>query len=331
MGRGDHVEVVRFGYTHHGIDIGDGTVVHFTGEPGRKSAAQVQRTSWADFARGGRCRTVAHSGVTWTADHTCLRALRLIGLTGYDLVRNNCEHFATFCKTGQMRSAQIQRSVNNVWKYSRLGLANPPAFLAGPAYELARRVAVGLTGQFRELVGSEPDSGIAPPPVDGNVDLMSMFHYGDLHVHTKDGPGQVLFATPYGTHFRMFDDKMIDRPPPGIQFFGRLLVDDTLLSYLWRADGGIFRFAVADNDMRYQFSIFGAEGTTYRMTPDGSWDYFAGTGWCPSTAPANAVLQAYVFGDATGQISLRTSAGWYVGRGSDWVLHEPDRPPLRYI
>ena len=51
MARGDHVWVIRpLKYTHHGTDCGDGTVIHFTGEPGRKSDASVGRTSMADFA-----------------------------------------------------------------------------------------------------------------------------------------------------------------------------------------------------------------------------------------------------------------------------------------
>ena len=79
MARGDQVEVTRKGFRHHGIDIGDGTVVHFTGEPKRKLQAQVQRTSWQEFTRGDPARVVGHDGWTWTPDHTCLRALRLVG------------------------------------------------------------------------------------------------------------------------------------------------------------------------------------------------------------------------------------------------------------
>lgn len=43
MARGDHVKVKRMGglYTHHGIDLGDGRVIHYSGEVGRKKDAAV--------------------------------------------------------------------------------------------------------------------------------------------------------------------------------------------------------------------------------------------------------------------------------------------------
>ncbi|MFN3326267.1 MAG: lecithin retinol acyltransferase family protein [Bryobacteraceae bacterium] len=37
MARSDHIFCRRFGYTHHGIDAGDGTVTHYTGERGQKA------------------------------------------------------------------------------------------------------------------------------------------------------------------------------------------------------------------------------------------------------------------------------------------------------
>jgi Lecithin retinol acyltransferase len=40
MARGDHIYVHRLGYTHHGINCGDGTVIHYTDEVGQKSNAE---------------------------------------------------------------------------------------------------------------------------------------------------------------------------------------------------------------------------------------------------------------------------------------------------
>ena len=51
MSRGDHVYVRRRRhYSHHGIDCGDGTVIHYVGERG--TVRRVERTSWKDFAGG---------------------------------------------------------------------------------------------------------------------------------------------------------------------------------------------------------------------------------------------------------------------------------------
>ena len=54
MIRGDHIYVRRrrrfSRYSHHGIDCGDGTVIHYAGEPG--TVRRVERTSMDSFADG---------------------------------------------------------------------------------------------------------------------------------------------------------------------------------------------------------------------------------------------------------------------------------------
>ena len=51
MARGDHIYVERLGgvYAHHGIDTGDGWVIHYTGKNWR-DPRKVQRTTIEDFA-----------------------------------------------------------------------------------------------------------------------------------------------------------------------------------------------------------------------------------------------------------------------------------------
>ena len=66
MAAGDHIAVLRrrfhiFRYWHHGIDIGDGTVIHLTAEPSKKDAT-VQSTSLEDFLKGGDKVVVDYSG-----------------------------------------------------------------------------------------------------------------------------------------------------------------------------------------------------------------------------------------------------------------------------
>lgn len=106
MKRGDHVLIRRFGYTHHGIYLGDGTVIGYSGEPWRKCDARICHTSIEEFARGGRVQ-VRHYGARHDAEVTVARAESRIGETDYDLLRNNCEHFACWCVTGQSQSSQV--------------------------------------------------------------------------------------------------------------------------------------------------------------------------------------------------------------------------------
>ncbi|MCB0905661.1 MAG: lecithin retinol acyltransferase family protein, partial [Nocardioidaceae bacterium] len=108
MGRGDHIYVSRGAYTHHGVDAGDGTVIHFTGEPGQaKISAGIARTPLEDFLKGGELK-VRRYGKRDDADTTLARAESRIGETGYHLVVNNCEHFATWCCTGKKASEQVR-------------------------------------------------------------------------------------------------------------------------------------------------------------------------------------------------------------------------------
>ena len=56
MARGDHIRVRRWRglYAHHGIDMGDGSVIHLAGEPLHARHAKVCRTNMDTFLRGGR-------------------------------------------------------------------------------------------------------------------------------------------------------------------------------------------------------------------------------------------------------------------------------------
>jgi len=91
--------------------MGDGTVIHLAGEPLRTKYAAVCRTDMATFLDGGTARVVPYPGGTRTADEVAAAAEAALATSGYCLWRNNCEHFATACKTGKARSRQILRAV----------------------------------------------------------------------------------------------------------------------------------------------------------------------------------------------------------------------------
>lgn len=99
-------------YAHHGIDLGDGTVIHFS-EAGKKyGQAKVVRAPLADFLKGGKPRVVGYSpGRALPVEKTIALALAELGASGYSLSWNNCEHFATYCKTGRRESRQVKRAL----------------------------------------------------------------------------------------------------------------------------------------------------------------------------------------------------------------------------
>lgn len=109
MARGDHVFVRRGRrYSHHGIDCGDGTVIHYVGPRGTERI--VARTSMDEFADGAKVRVRAY-GDRLSPEETLSNAESRLGSTGYHLVRNNCEHLAAWCCTGRAASTQVRRWV----------------------------------------------------------------------------------------------------------------------------------------------------------------------------------------------------------------------------
>jgi len=107
MARGDQIYTLRefwnlHGlYEHHGIDCGDGTTIHY-----RKPSETIERTSLAEFA-GGRTVYVKRYTTSFIPDVVVQRAESRLGEQRYNLLFNNCEHFATWCKTGISVSQQV--------------------------------------------------------------------------------------------------------------------------------------------------------------------------------------------------------------------------------
>ena len=110
MARGDHLRVFRKGYWHHGIDCGDGTVIHYTGELFDRANAAVRRTTMDQFAKGGRVRVVK-SNPAHDPEGVIARAESRLQEARYSTVLNNCEHFASWCRTGTRESKQVRRAI----------------------------------------------------------------------------------------------------------------------------------------------------------------------------------------------------------------------------
>ncbi len=141
MARADHIFVHRLGYTHHGIDAGDGTVIHYTGEVGQKANAAVRQTPIEEFTKG-RPIHVRPYGSSDPPDVTIQRATSRVGEGTYHLVFNNCEHFATWCKTGRQKSEQVK----DVTAVTGGAVGTGSAVAAGLGTVSATGAAAGLSG-----------------------------------------------------------------------------------------------------------------------------------------------------------------------------------------
>lgn len=110
MAKGDRIYVYRNLweldglYQHHGIDCGDGTVIHY-----RKPSETIERTSLKTFSRGNPIYVAEYGdGFGYIPQVVVQRAESRLGERKYNLLFNNCEHFASWCKTGVSESQQVK-------------------------------------------------------------------------------------------------------------------------------------------------------------------------------------------------------------------------------
>ena len=107
MSPGDHLRVSRGFYAHHGIYVGEGQVIHYSGEVFQKTDAVVRRDSLERFAADGMVTIVSYA-TAFEPDVVIRNAESRLGENGYALLGNNCEHFAVWCKTDKLVSDQVQ-------------------------------------------------------------------------------------------------------------------------------------------------------------------------------------------------------------------------------
>ena len=163
MARGDRLAVERtilgsaVTYLHHGIDVGEGLVVHARPDDFRNPFAggRVVCTSQADFAAGRPVRTVVDPPARFSAAEIADRAATQVGREGYSPVVDNCEHFATWCATGERASRQVDLLMARATAIvSRTVAVVSARAAAGAAERVAVRTAFGTTLRFgmRSLV-----------------------------------------------------------------------------------------------------------------------------------------------------------------------------------
>lgn len=127
MARGDQLYVWRqFAnldgvYQHHGIDVGDNEVIHY-----RKPSEVIEITSLQVFSRNNLVYVRSYpDGFCFIDDVVISRAYSRLGENGYNLMFNNCEHFATWCKTGVSESQQIKEFIPTIDKLDVFNLFQP--------------------------------------------------------------------------------------------------------------------------------------------------------------------------------------------------------------
>jgi lecithin:retinol acyltransferase len=151
MARGDHIYVDRIGglYSHHGIDCGDGTVVHYWLDVLPPSSS-IRRTTLGEFAEGGLIKVQDYAACD-PPDVVVGRALSSLGAGGFDPLTSNCEHFAVWCKTGRVESSQARSAESFLrdgpWALAVTLLFSPVLMPVAVFATLVRTVSGALTGE----------------------------------------------------------------------------------------------------------------------------------------------------------------------------------------
>lgn len=158
MARGDHLKAGRVGYSHHGVDLGDGRVVHYSGLAEGLRSGPVAVTSRGRFARGRRIRVVRHRDQD-PPDVAVERALSRLGEDQYHLLFRNCEHFATWAVTGRSRSPQVR---NGVIGAALFAVTTGVGLVATRGR--AHRLASNLAGPVRLFGSARPRSSNSGDP-----------------------------------------------------------------------------------------------------------------------------------------------------------------------
>jgi hypothetical protein len=106
---GAHLTTSRRGYSHHGVYVGGGRVVHYSGLSGFWQCGPVEEVSLSRFANAHPVRLVNHPESQYSPEEIVRRARSRLGENDYRLLTNNCEHFCNWCLSGISRSAQVER------------------------------------------------------------------------------------------------------------------------------------------------------------------------------------------------------------------------------
>lgn len=159
---GDHLVTTRMGYSHHGLYVGNGQVIHYAGFAAGFSKGAISLTSAEEFTQGHACYIKPHDSALYDAPSRVERAYSKLGEDEYNLFSNNCEHFVSWCFDGKKSSEQVQRAAKSTASAARLAQQYRRQQAGKTAAEMVlRNVALNTTANSLFANGTGATSGIA--------------------------------------------------------------------------------------------------------------------------------------------------------------------------
>jgi hypothetical protein len=105
---GAHLVSPRTLYTHHGIYVGNGRVIHYAGLAYGLRRGPVENVSLERFAHGHVIR-IRNDTRYFDYNEIVARACSRLGERSYRLLTNNCEHFCAWVLRDECYSCQVER------------------------------------------------------------------------------------------------------------------------------------------------------------------------------------------------------------------------------
>ena len=111
--KGDHIRVRLYDkqrggfFYHHGIYCGGDTVIEYNGRYASQDLFTIEKCSLNSFARGKRIEIDNRERSLYSPDEIVARAESRLGERAYNLYFNNCETFATWCRSGPTLSRLV--------------------------------------------------------------------------------------------------------------------------------------------------------------------------------------------------------------------------------
>ena len=126
---GDHIKSKRLAYSHHGIYLGNKIVAHYSGLCENLSGGPVEVCSIEKFKSGSDLILEKRKGNIRSPQ----RALSRLGEKKYNLIKNNCEHFASWASQGKNKSTQVENAKKAINTLILLIPASKPAHIVTKA------------------------------------------------------------------------------------------------------------------------------------------------------------------------------------------------------
>lgn len=167
---GDIVAVQRNHCVHYVVNVGGNFIIHKTNPKidrvggstaGDQNGAEIVKEVFSAYARPGEI---------WYVDNMCdrefsplppaeivSRAHSKLGEKGYSLVRENCEHFATWCRYNRAVSRQVDKALSTIASDAGNGAATKGAAYGAAGGRYGASIGSGAGRLLGEVIGAVAD------------------------------------------------------------------------------------------------------------------------------------------------------------------------------